>query len=96
MRVFNPGKKNGQNSINGAANHALNGYEKVAKAYVEAGGKNLGELTVKFKEYTEEKVRQVVNAYLDSKVTIEEVAQSTLPLEVEAPVLRGGGAAYAN
>lgn len=90
-----PVKKNGQNGINGAANHALNAYEKVAKAYVEAGGKNLGELTVKLKEYTEEKVRQAVNAYLDSKIETEP-EQAEPGLEVPPAPGPVGGAAYAN
>lgn len=87
-------KKDGEPGINGAHSHALNAYTKVAKAYKASGGKNLGELTVKLKEHTEEKVKAQVNAYLDSKIVQAE--QPALPIEVEAPVLRGGGAAYAN
>lgn len=95
-----PIKQNGEPGINGAHSHALNAYTKVAKQYKASGGKNLGELTQLLKEYTEEKVKVAVNAYLDSKVAEEteadaETEQPGLPLEVEEPVLRGGGAAYA-
>jgi hypothetical protein len=104
-----PIKKNGEPGVNGAVNHALNAYTKVARAYTEGGGKNLGQLTVKLKEYTEAKVRQEIDAYLDSKVQAAEAAaaelhpeappelvegQAALPLEV--PVVGSGGAAYAN
>jgi hypothetical protein len=53
---------------------------------------------VRLKEYTEEKVRAVVNAYLDGKTRAEEegVSQPDLGLEVEEPALKGGGAAYAD
>ncbi|MCL4303101.1 MAG: hypothetical protein KJ077_45875 [Anaerolineae bacterium] len=93
-----PTKKNGDPGVNGAANHALNAYDKIAEAYREAGGRNLGELTVKLKEYTEAKVQKLIEAYLDSKVQAEtavEAAQETLP-GVPDPVGHSGGAAYAN
>lgn len=42
-------------------------------------------LTVKLKEYTEAKVQQKIEAYLNSKVQAGEVPD---------PVVAGGGAAY--
>lgn len=88
-------KKNGDPGVNGAANHALNAYDKIAEAYREAGGCNLGELTVKLKEYTEAKVQKAVEAYLNSKVQPGEApGQTALPLDVPDPVVVGGGAAY--
>jgi hypothetical protein len=56
-------KKNGDPGINGTANHAQNAYTQVTKEYTAAGGKNLGELTVKLKEYTEAKVQKLVEEY---------------------------------
>jgi hypothetical protein len=54
-------------------------------------------LTQHLKEYTEEKVRASVNAYLDSKLAVEEeVSQPGLGLEVKDPAPRDGGAAYAD
>jgi hypothetical protein len=93
-----PVKKNGETGVNGAHNYALNAYSKVVKEYKATGGKNLGELTVRLKEYTEEKVRAAVNAYLDCKVSAEEAAeeQAALPLKIEEPAVKGGGAAYAD
>jgi hypothetical protein len=94
-----PVKKNGEPGVNGAANHALNAYTKVAQEFKQAGGKNLGQLTVKLKEYTEAKVQKVIEAYLDSKVQAQEgeaEGQVALPMEVPDPPVTGGGAAYAN
>ncbi|MCL4300584.1 MAG: hypothetical protein KJ077_32910 [Anaerolineae bacterium] len=83
-----PTKKNGDPGVNA--------YDKIAEAYREAGGRNLGELTVKLKEYTEAKVQKLIEAYLDSKVQAEapvEATQETLP-GVPNPVGNSGGAAY--
>ncbi|MCK6625570.1 MAG: hypothetical protein L6R45_10390 [Anaerolineae bacterium] len=82
-----PTKKNGDPGINGAANHALNAYAKVAQEFKEAGGKGLGQLTVKLKEYVEAKVETQVQAYLNKKVEPEapaQVEQTGLGLEVPA------------
>jgi hypothetical protein len=94
-----PTKKNGDPGVNGAANYAMNTYTEVAKAYTEAGGKNLGELTVKLKGATEERARKRVEAYLNSKVQPEEASeaqQGALLMEVPDPPVTGGGAAYAS
>ncbi len=92
-----PVKKNGDPGVNGAFNHAMNAYGKVAKVYTESGGKNLGELTVRLKEYTEEAVQKQVQAYLDSKTETdgETVIQPDLGFDVGELTLVGGGAAYA-
>jgi hypothetical protein len=101
-----PIKQNGDPGINGAANYTINTYTEVVRLYTEADGKNLGEMTVKLKEATEERARKKVEAYLDSKVQTHEAeaeqrperveGQAALPIEVPEPAVTSGGAAYAN
>lgn len=100
-----PIKQNGDKGINGAVNHAINAYGVVATAYQADGGSNLGELTVKLKEYTEAKAQAIVEAYLDEMVQANEATLAANAPEPKAeqdslPMLEGTepsgdkGAAY--